>query len=255
MLESARDHYRRQQNLTARAVAEARRRANRGLGSVAQAIRAYQVLAITLALQAGAAELAEQNIAAPPVAAVNPSALLTGEAELAARLEKATDGYVLDRLVATFVQDAGRTASAVDMARRPGVDGYVRVLNPPSCSRCAILAGRFYGWSSGFRRHPLCDCIHQMSTHQAAVGQTVDVAAMAAAGQIMGLTSVQGEAILAGAEPSQVVNTTSRAAGLTVSSSVLQRSGRSTPAEVLALADGDRTVAIAGLRANGYLAA
>ena len=75
MLESARDHYRRQQNLTARAVAEARRRANRGLGSVAQAIRAYQVLAITLALQAGAAELAEQNIAKLFMAGVIPGLL------------------------------------------------------------------------------------------------------------------------------------------------------------------------------------
>lgn len=255
MLDSARDHYRRQQNLTARAVTEARRRTNRGPGSVAQAIRAYQVLAITLALQAGAAELAEQDIAAPPIAAVNPSALLTGEAELAARLDQAADQYAFDRLVATFVQDAGRTASAVDMARRPGVDGYVRVLNPPSCARCTILAGLFYRWSSGFRRHPLCNCIHQMSTHQAAGGQTVDVAAMVTAGLLTDISQAQSEAILAGHDPSQVVNTTSRAAGLTVSSSVMHRSGRSTPAEVIALADGDRASAIAGLRAHGYLAA
>lgn len=34
--------------------------------------------------------------------------------------------------------------------------GYVRVLNPPSCGRCAILAGRFYRWSAGFQRHPMC---------------------------------------------------------------------------------------------------
>jgi hypothetical protein len=34
--------------------------------------------------------------------------------------------------------------------------GWIRVLDPPSCGRCAILAGRFYKWSDGFLRHPNC---------------------------------------------------------------------------------------------------
>src|SRR5690606_32784856 len=38
--------------------------------------------------------------------------------------------------------------------------GYTRMLNPPSCSRCAILAGRWFRWNDGFQRHPQCDCVH-----------------------------------------------------------------------------------------------
>ena len=65
----------------------------------------------------------------------------------------------LDRLVRTAVSDAGRQAASVDIATRPQV-GYVRMLNPPSCGACTILAGRFYRWNAGFLRHPKCDCIH-----------------------------------------------------------------------------------------------
>jgi hypothetical protein len=65
----------------------------------------------------------------------------------------------LDRLVQTAVADASRQAASVDIATRPQV-GYVRMLNPPSCGSCVILAGRFYRWNSGFLRHPKCDCIH-----------------------------------------------------------------------------------------------
>lgn len=66
----------------------------------------------------------------------------------------------LKPLVATAVTDAGRAAASVDVATRRNV-GYVRMLNPPSCSRCVVLAGTFYRWNTGFRRHPNCDCVHQ----------------------------------------------------------------------------------------------
>lgn len=61
----------------------------------------------------------------------------------------------LRTLVKTTVTDAGRAAGGVTVATRPGV-GFVRMLNPPSCGRCAVLAGRFYRWNAGFRRHPRC---------------------------------------------------------------------------------------------------
>lgn len=60
----------------------------------------------------------------------------------------------------TLVADAARAAEAVAFAPREWVTGYVRMLNPPSCSRCAVLAGRFYLWNDGFERHPRCDCLH-----------------------------------------------------------------------------------------------
>src|SRR5690606_26165994 len=72
-------------------------------------------------------------------------------------------------LAKTTVADAGRGAAGVDIASRRGV-GFVRHLNPPSCSRCSILAGRFYRWNAGFLRHPGCDCIHVAATDKAMRG-------------------------------------------------------------------------------------
>lgn len=63
----------------------------------------------------------------------------------------------------TQVADAARGAAGVDTFARPNV-GYVRMLNPPSCSRCSVLAGRFYKHNAGFLRHPRCDCVHVQTT-------------------------------------------------------------------------------------------
>lgn len=60
----------------------------------------------------------------------------------------------VQRIVATQVQDAGRVADGVAAMGRPRVQGYIRYLSPPSCSRCAVLAGRWYRVSAGFQRHP-----------------------------------------------------------------------------------------------------
>ena len=76
-----------------------------------------------------------------------PEAMARGEAALV-------------QIVGTQVQDAGRVAAAVAIAATPAVKAWVRVLRPPSCGRCTILAGRVYRWSDGFARHPLCDCVH-----------------------------------------------------------------------------------------------
>jgi len=70
-----------------------------------------------------------------------PRALASGEASLL-------------RIAGTQVQDTGRAAVAVGMATRPSVTGWIRMLNPPSCGRCAVLAGRRYRVSEGFLRHP-----------------------------------------------------------------------------------------------------
>lgn len=58
-------------------------------------------------------------------------------------------------------RDTAREAVEVAMVTEPKVTGYVRYLVPPSCGRCAVLAGRVYPWSSGFLRHPRCDCQHR----------------------------------------------------------------------------------------------
>ena len=91
---------------------------------------------------------------------------LAGGAPMAAAL--ATGRGRLDRLVAGTVRDAARGVASVDIASRPTV-GYTRMLNPPSCSRCAILAGKWFRWNEGFDRHPNCDCIHVPAKNQHAM--------------------------------------------------------------------------------------
>jgi hypothetical protein len=79
----------------------------------------------------------------------------------------------LNLVVGTQISDAGRAADQValvvagdDPSTASGKIvntegkhvryGWVRMLTPPSCARCVILAGRFYKWNDGFLRHPMC---------------------------------------------------------------------------------------------------
>ena len=76
----------------------------------------------------------------------------------------------LEQIIKTQVSDAGRAAASVDVAARPSCS-YTRMLNPPSCDRCIVLAGRIYRWNDGFKRHPRCDCVHV-----ATMGRSLDAA-------------------------------------------------------------------------------
>ena len=58
------------------------------------------------------------------------------------------------------IADAARQAEGVAMTAAPIRMHYVRMLNPPSCSRCAILAGKAYRSQEAFKRHLGCDCRH-----------------------------------------------------------------------------------------------
>ena len=135
--------------------------------------------------------LAEQGLYEPPEAFVNPAAFagiaadgrsLEGLLYSAAPYVKGliADGMnpvsaiasgrsFLDMTVKTAVADAGRGAAGADIASRKNT-GYIRMLNPPSCARCSVLAGSFYRWNAGFKRHPRCDCIHVASTGKAVSG-------------------------------------------------------------------------------------
>lgn len=62
------------------------------------------------------------------------------------------------------VTQAGRGAVGTSMVGKRTIQGYVRVVNPPACARCIILAGKEYGWNRGFQRHPKCDCVHLPTT-------------------------------------------------------------------------------------------
>lgn len=61
-------------------------------------------------------------------------------------------------IAATQAADAGRGAVEAGMTANRKWVMYVRVVSLPACSRCIILAGRTYSHSTGFQRHPNCDC-------------------------------------------------------------------------------------------------
>ena len=119
---------------------------------------------------------------------------------------------VLQMSAAAQVADAGRTAAGLDTFARPKV-GYVRMLNPPSCSRCSVLAGRFYRNNEGFQRHPRCDCVHVPTTRTEAAsseGLVHDPYAyfesLPEAAQDKTFGKAQAQAIRDGADLFQVVN-------------------------------------------------
>lgn len=64
----------------------------------------------------------------------------------------------LKSMVNLQTADAGRMSTSLDMVSHKKVTGMVRVVLPPACDRCVVLAGKYYPWSQGFRRHPQCDC-------------------------------------------------------------------------------------------------
>jgi hypothetical protein len=66
-------------------------------------------------------------------------------------------GKWLGTATGTLLSDTGRTAEKVAGQAR-GVTTWVRMLNPPSCGRCVILAGKETHRQTAFMRHPGCDC-------------------------------------------------------------------------------------------------
>ncbi|MFI1099790.1 hypothetical protein [Streptomyces melanogenes] len=67
-------------------------------------------------------------------------------------------------MAGTQIADTSRAATSVAMAAHPHCRAYVRVVRLPACARCVILSGRTYSYSTGFRRHPRCDCGMQPMT-------------------------------------------------------------------------------------------
>lgn len=132
-------------------------------------------------------------------------------ADFEAQVEAGLPGVLdrIERLVAAEVADAGRAAAQAEIVAEPLWTNYVRVLNPPSCARCSILAGRIYRDLDGFARHPLCDCIHwPVESWEQAHDLNLVFSARDAFenGQIRGLSQADSRAIADGANIAQVVN-------------------------------------------------
>ena len=199
-----------------------------------RAVSRLQLDAATRGAGYGGNTLADQGLYEAPEAWVDPSALSgvssrgasLGAALYSAiphtkdliaggmpeRVALARGREVLQMSAATQVADAGRTAAGLDTFARPKV-GYVRMLNPPSCSRCAVLAGRFYRNNEGFQRHPRCDCVHVPTTRTEAAsseGLVHDPYAyfesLPEAAQDKTFGKAQAQAIRDGADLFQVVN-------------------------------------------------
>lgn len=108
----------------------------------------------------------------------------------------------LKRVAREQVGAASRGAEQVAVASRPGL-GYTRMVNPPCCADCAILAGKFFRWNTGFQRHPGCDCYHvPIAGGEVPEGYVDDIEL----DQITDLSDAERRALDEGADIYQVIN-------------------------------------------------
>lgn len=116
----------------------------------------------------------------------------------------------MSRMVATQIADASRAATQVSMVTHPRCVSYVRVVKLPACGRCIILAGKQYSYSTGFQRHPKCDCgmdpVHTDEEWREIPGPEDLVKQMSPEEQRKRLGAAAVEALANGADLAQVVN-------------------------------------------------
>lgn len=177
---------------------------------------------------------------------------------------------MLASIVHTEVTDAGRVADGVAITSRPVLTGYVRMLTPPSCGRCAVLAGRTYKWNAGFERHPNCDCRHVPVAGEPDQLFLIDPRAAVLAGEVRGLSKADEQAIRDGADVGQVINaqrgmytaggrklTTEGTTRRGLAGQRARRSGtrgpRPRPEQIYRDSGGDRSRAIRDLQRYGYI--
>lgn len=131
----------------------------------------------------------------------------------------ASGGALAELIAHTQVADAGRVADQVALTARQGAGGYVRMTVGKTCSRCIILAGKYYRWNAGFLRHPMCDCVHipavESDSEDLRVNPKKLFESMSQVEQDRVFTRAGAQAIRDGADMNQVVNARRGAAGLT----------------------------------------
>lgn len=298
--EAAQDHYRQMQALQVLVVSAGRRawshvdpdfisQSWRGvIRELAPVVTAAQVRAATSGSFYGAASLATQDSWAAPDAFLDPrrfggyaadgrplDTLLLSPALSAksfigggatAQQALGMGRSVLDTILRTTIADAGRQAASVDVAARRGT-GYIRMLNPPSCARCIVLAGRFYRWNTGFQRHPRCDCIHVPSMTGSMQGARDEgliddpkayFDSLSPAEQNKAAGAANAQAIRDGADLNRVVNAQRGRNGLTTTEGAGARGfasntrQRLTPEGIYKQAAGNRAEALRLLEQHGY---
>lgn len=199
--------------------------------AMVSALSAGQQLAASTAQPYTAASVAAQNSAADPAGTVVASAFSGTAADgrplasllylpvIGAKLDIAQGASIdealasglaqLETIVDTEVADAGRLATSVAMTNDRTVHGYVRMVSGSACSRCIILAGKWYRYNANFERHPRCHCSGIPAVENAPDLRTDPHAFfdhLSKAEQDARFGAADAEAIRSGADIFQVVN-------------------------------------------------
>ncbi|MGW1278024.1 VG15 protein [Streptomyces tsukubensis] len=201
----------------------------------------------------------------------------------------ARGGTVLDIVTRTAIADAGRAADSVGMTARRAVTSYVRVVESGACNRCILLAGREYGVSKAFARHPRCHCGMEPVTREhrptpvdakgifdkmtaaekkrtfgeaavKAIEDGADIAQVVNARRGMSSAVVYGQKILKTSEGTtrrgiagQRLRRHDTASGQRAGARARSTRPRLMPEEIYRQADGDRDHALRLLRLHGYI--
>lgn len=254
------------------------------LRSLTTVVTATQASVAQAGAEYGAAALAEQGLYEAPSAFVRPAgfagvapdgrdlaSLLYSPATTAKGLigggmspgsAISSARGALDRILQSVIADTSRQAASVDIAARPKT-GYVRMLVGTSCPNCVILAGRFYRWNAGFKRHPHDNCVHVPSTQAASSGLVSDpyehFHAMTEAEQDEFWGPGDAQAIRDGADIYRVGNARRSAKGMTTLEGTSRRGfasslrgNRLTPDGIYAQAS-SREEALSLLERHGYV--
>lgn len=157
----------------------------------------------------------------------------------------------------TVLADTRRDVYSVDIAQNLAVTGYVRMLQPPSCGRCVILAGKWFRWNEGFRRHPRCDCIHIPASENVAGSYTTDPYAyfrsLTETDQARLFGKREAEAIRDhGADIYRVMNVKTRGLGTAKSNRIYGTPNRRTVSDIIAR-DPERKFVLQNLEYHGYI--
>ena len=148
------------------------------------------------------------------VASMAYGAVIQAKMGVAAGLEPsvalARAGQHLNLAAGTMLSDTGRAAEKVSGGAHK-VKLWTRMLNPPSCGRCVILAGRTTSHREPFLRHPGCDCRNVPSAEDTGDDVRTDphayLSELSSAEQDKVLGSkANGQAFRDGADMNQLIN-------------------------------------------------
>lgn len=157
-----------------------------------------------------------------PVASMAYGAVIQAKLGVASGLDPeaalARAGRHLTLSTGTMLSDTGRAAEKVSGGAHR-VKQWTRMLNPPSCGRCVILAGQIAYQREAFDRHPGCDCRNVPSVEDTGDDARTDPKAyldgLSAADQDRALGSkANGQAFRDGADMNQLINAYRKTGGV-----------------------------------------